>query len=63
MTSLRRQFILFTIASAGYGVALIGSLFLHDYSIHVWVRLVGFIGFGVSAILAYKKHQTSKLAT
>ncbi len=62
MTSLRRQFILFSIAAIGYGLASVGSLFLHDRPIHVLVRLIGFIGFGVSAILAYKKNQSSKVA-
>ena len=62
MPNFKQQFILFSVASAGYGIAFFGSLLMKDAAIHILVRFIGFSGFGISALLAYKKHRSSKLA-
>ena len=59
MPNFKRQTLLFSLASVIYGIGFLGSLYLHEAPIHLGVRLVGCLGFGLSAFLAYRKHRAA----
>jgi hypothetical protein len=62
MPPLKKQAIVFAVLASIYGLHLIIGSSSHEPSIEIWMRIIGFVGFGVSSVLAYRKYQKTKLA-
>jgi len=62
MPTQKRLSVLYSIAAGFFGFILISGLIEHNYSYHTWLRLIAFVCFTISAILAYRKHQEAKPA-